>query len=842
MIYRLIFISILLVQATLGFATHIVGGELMYRLLDRETNTYRVTAQIFFDCENGNPQAIASDQTLYISQWDAKTKQFQRDFTVSTFNQTQVTKSEDYACINGPRNVCVTAYLYSAEVQIDPGENGVILAWQRCCRNRIIDNIVTPEATGFTAWTTIPPSRIENSSPLFTDIPPIYICVDAPLDITQEAFDFDGDSLAYKMSTPYRGGARAPDERIRPSSQQWYDRPDFQSVFWANGYDSKNPIPGEPALNLDARTGRLTMTPTERGVYVIGLLVEEWRDGLLLGVTRRDYQISVIQCDFNILANYRLNGGDVENGIYSFGCEDTVKLTNLSFVEPSISAEFHWDFGVPDTEDDKLITYDINDPVEYAYPGNGDYTITLTVKSDECEDEYEYQVRIRSSPPFDLGEDKVYCNDFVLDLYTRDPDAPDILWNTGSTRYSITVRDTGTYSVTVSYGECSYTDEINIGLDAIPDFSLIEDTLFCDEVLLEAELQMPNKRPEIKFAWTTSPQDTFTTVTITEPGTYSVTAANGNCALSKDMTVRVADQPEVPDALYCNEFIHTATVEQFPDATYSWSNGDQGLTSQISIFGQYWVESQQKHCRKRDTFNILNPVVSLDLGEDRNYCDSLNVVLDAGTDRAFYNWNTNDVSKTIQVNQPGFYKVEVRDTNGCVAVDSVTLTLSQSPRLSLGNDTTICKNSPTLLSAPAGFAYEWNVGSNEQQISIRDGGSYSVKITDDSGCFDIDTLEVIVDEGALPNDIYIPNSFTPNDDQLNDMFPFSESVKQTEYYILIFNRWGEKVFDSRTSDTPNWDGFYKGKRATQAAYIYYAYYRGCDGQARTRKGTVTPLF
>ena len=125
---------------------------------------------------------------------------------------------------------------------------------------------MSPEATGFTAWTTIPPSRIENSSPLFTDIPPIYICVDAPLDITQEAFDFDGDSLAYKMSTPYRGGARAPDERIRPSSQQWYDRPDFQSVFWANGYDSKNPIPGEPALNLDARTGRLTMTPTERGV------------------------------------------------------------------------------------------------------------------------------------------------------------------------------------------------------------------------------------------------------------------------------------------------------------------------------------------------------------------------------------------------------------------------------------------------------------------------------------------------------------------------------------------------------------------------------------------------
>lgn len=826
------------------YATHIVGGEIMYRLLDAETNRYRITAQLFFDCENGTPQAIAADQQLFISMWDAETKEYLGDFSFGTFSQTRVTKSQDYACINGPKNVCITAYLYSTEQTINPGPSGVILSWQRCCRNSIIKNIIAPGSTGFSAWTTILPN-IENSSPLFTDIPPIYVCVDAPLDITQDAFDFDGDSLAYKLVRPYQAGAIDPETRIRPSSEISSDRPPFNNIYWKAGYDDQNQIPGQPGLVYNETTGRITITPTETGQFVVGLMVEEWRDGQMIGVTRRDYQINVINCDFNILANYRVIGGDANNGIYSFGCEDTVRLRNLSYIKPGFTGKYFWDFGVPDLETDTLTTFTVDEVPEYTYPGNGDYTITLTVISDVCEDEYQYDVRIRSALPFDLGEDKVYCDNFEELLVTRDPDAPDILWNTGSKDYFITVRDTGTYIATVSYGECTYSDTVYLGKNEIPKFSIIDDTLFCEEedIFVELEVNLTEQRDDIKYIWTTGSTDTNANVTITQPGIWSVQVYNGDCIRSDDVRVWVADSPEVDNAFYCNDFVHTAEIQQFDEATYVWSNGQSGTTATFNAPGLHWVELKQRHCVKRDEFIIENSVVEVDLGGDRHFCDEIDTLIDAGgIDGYIYKWNTGDMTQSISINQPGRYKVQVINPAGCSDSAYVIYSLSESPTLELGDDTTICANSPTDLVAPSGFTYLWSNGKQEQVNTVLSAGLFSVIITDSLGCTGTDTLEVIVDPEALPSELYIPNSFTPNDDGLNDIFPFSTPVLQPEYYIAIYNRWGEKLFDSRDSDTQNWDGYYKGKKVQQDALIYYVYYRGCDGKNRTRKGTVTPVY
>ena len=85
--------------------------------------------------------------------------------------------------------------------------------------------------------------------------------------------------------------------------------------------------------------------------------------------------------------------------------------------------------------------------------------------------------------------------------------------------------------------------------------------------------------------------------------------------------------------------------------------------------------------------------------------------------------------------------------------------------------------------------------------------------------------------------IYYPNAFTPNDDKLNDLYVTpSEYIK--EYEIRIYNRWGEKVFES-TDMTKNWDGTYLGELAQQDAYAVIVITTGVDLVRRVHHGTIT---
>jgi gliding motility-associated-like protein len=169
--------------------------------------------------------------------------------------------------------------------------------------------------------------------------------------------------------------------------------------------------------------------------------------------------------------------------------------------------------------------------------------------------------------------------------------------------------------------------------------------------------------------------------------------------------------------------------------------------------------------------------------------------------------------------------------------------VSNSPTFNLGSDTTICINSPTTISAPSGFVkYLWNDESTGQSITTILEGLYKVTVTDNFGCIGSDSLFITVDENALPNEMYFPNAFTPNGDNLNELFPYQIDVAQPAYYIIIYSRWGEKVFDSRTSLTDNWDGTYQGEKVPNETFFYYVNYRGCDGNTRNSKGTVQPIY
>lgn len=104
----------------------------------------------------------------------------------------------------------------------------------------------------------------------------------------------------------------------------------------------------------------------------------------------------------------------------------------------------------------------------------------------------------------------------------------------------------------------------------------------------------------------------------------------------------------------------------------------------------------------------------------------------------------------------------------------------------------------------------------------------------DSGCRDTAELPVFVREWIK---FFIPNAFTPNSDNLNEVFrPFGLEGRVNRYEFRIFNRWGEKLYDGRDA-TQGWDGRFGGKLCQEGQYVYELYYRDYTGRAGYQKGS-----
>jgi len=170
------------------------------------------------------------------------------------------------------------------------------------------------------------------------------------------------------------------------------------------------------------------------------------------------------------------------------------------------------------------------------------------------------------------------------------------------------------------------------------------------------------------------------------------------------------------------------------------------------------------------------------------------------------------------------YTVSVKaDFPVCNSVnDNIKIWVKPFPIVNLGPDTTICLNGASYslldtvnLSNPD-IKWTWNTGDTTAILKIVHPGSYSVE-ADLNGCKTTD--EIVVRKDCYTD---VPNAFTPNNDGVNDyFFPrqfLSEGVKA--FTLTIFNRWGEKIFETTNFDGRGWDGKLNGKEQPVGVYVY----------------------
>ncbi|HOH22287.1 MAG TPA: gliding motility-associated C-terminal domain-containing protein, partial [Bacteroidales bacterium] len=174
-------------------------------------------------------------------------------------------------------------------------------------------------------------------------------------------------------------------------------------------------------------------------------------------------------------------------------------------------------------------------------------------------------------------------------------------------------------------------------------------------------------------------------------------------------------------------------------------------------------------------------------------------------------------------------------TDECLQVsDTIYLGYLYPIEVDLGNDTTLCEGQHLLLSAETPYCtYLWQDGSTEATYLVRYAGVYQVLVS--NLCFD-ETAEIEVFYQRCEQELYIPSSFTPNSDGLNDQFKpiFAYPDKIEEYTIYIYNRWGNLLFTSQNPEQ-GWTG----EGCMNGVYTYVIFYKTEGKGGKVVNGTVT---
>ena len=182
----------------------------------------------------------------------------------------------------------------------------------------------------------------------------------------------------------------------------------------------------------------------------------------------------------------------------------------------------------------------------------------------------------------------------------------------------------------------------------------------------------------------------------------------------------------------------------------------------------------------------------------------------------------------------GIYIDTLMADNGCDSIITLQLTVLPDPSPYLGIDTLLCAGDSLLLYPGKFTTYTWQDGSAHDHITVKKPGLYSVAVTDNCGSA---TDEIIIKEGIC--DIYFPTAFTPNNDGLNDLFKILRPNNLTEYHLSVYNRWGQKVFE--TFDySKGWNGVYNGQLQSSQTFVWHCEFkRPVDAKRTMKKGIVT---
>lgn len=514
-------------------ASHIIGGEIYYACTGG--SNYTITLVVYRDCTS----LTGFDNPAYVGVYNSSGTLVQNLAMYSPVINSVPVESAD-PCLEVPPGICVEQAIYTANITL-PAEDVYTIVYQRCCRNAGIVNINAPDATGSTYWQVIPDtgSTTGNSCPYFNNYPPSVICTTESIVFDHSATDPDGDSLVYHFITPYDGADAIAPMPIPPPP------PPYGNVLWLAGYSVDYQIDASPAFAIDPETGLLTGSATSEGRYVVGIAVDEYRDGVLLGTHFRDFQFNVVTCTPLVTA---------ATTDYTLDCEDlTVSFSNFS----TGADTYLWDFGDGTTSTEFAPTH--------TFPDTGTYYVTLIANPGfVCADTFIATVALYNTltANFDYVAG---CSGTPVGFTDQSvtTEAGDIIswdWNFGDGDSSSDMDpsheygDGGSYPVTLTVETdkgCVSTITENVNVDAGPSVNFSTDDVCQNEAADFTNLSTITTGTITEYDWDFGDGSTTMVESPTHmfdaPGDYTVTliafSANG-CSDTATENIHIGELPD----------------------------------------------------------------------------------------------------------------------------------------------------------------------------------------------------------------------------------------------------------------------------------------------------------
>ncbi|MCE3229157.1 MAG: domain containing protein [Bacteroidetes bacterium] len=690
-------------------ATHIVGGEIIYDKLN--DSTYKITLKVYRDCFNGVPPFDGASNGTTFSPC-ILTVYTGDSLLVGTYDIgapviTNIPPTINNPCVQPPGGICVEEGVYTYTLTLPPKAKGYYVIYQRCCRNGTILNLVAPGSQGGTYYTFIPGPEVvaSNNSPRYASFPPIFICNNVNFTFDHHATDPDGDQLVYSLCAPFQGLDPNCATVTSPNCLGYAVPPPYPTVNFVGPYNGGYPIASNPAFAINSVTGLLTGRPNLLGQYVVGVCVQEFRNGTLIQTHYRDFQFNVVSCIVQVVSGF------AEQEDKCLG--SAITFTNQSFGNLG-GLTYHWDFGVPVLTDD---TSNIFNPT-YTYPDTGKYQVTLIANPNKpCCDTFKGEVYVY--PPLQIDFPPLNKQCFKGNAFT--------------------------FSVQGAYLP-SATFKWDFGAASTPSVSTLK-----------------NPPP----------------VSYTQPGKYFVKLIGKQltCIDSFIDTVRVIGPPVAK--------INNLPTSLCDPAKVVFSNGS---ASDLPLTYQWYFSNGNASIEYQPT-QVFSPV--------------------------------------------GVYSATLMAFTSGLCIDtSITsvknITVNPSPKAGFTftpEITTIFDPEITFMNKASWDVSKWEYnfgdGTGTPYASdvhvYQDYGDYTITqvVTNPYGCKDtiVKTLKILPEHR-----FWIPNTFTPDDNLLNDNFlPIAIGI--INYEFDIFTRWGELIYSTQ-NPKEGWNGFYKGKECQQDVYVW----------------------
>lgn len=576
--------------------------------------------------------------------------------------------------------------------------------------------------------------------------------------------------------------------------------------------------------------------------------------------------------------------GDPE-AVSTSQCEGLV----VDFSNTIEGVEYTYDFG------DGTNSTQVGGNVNYEYSEPGTYIVTLTPTSNaNCAAPIEKEIVVTSPNEVDFSNDTEICSAdgqvSFMNESTINADNVMYSWefSNGTTSNEenpmITLTENGTVEaiLTASFGEnCTISSEQSFELIIFdPAEAEIEDVIACAGE--EVELN-PNANDDLTYVFENdgtliNPESNNPSVELTETNVYNVTITDptGQCEIMDEVAVEVPPMIETTvsdDVVQCGATLVNleASSEQAEEITWFISGEEEPL----GMGENYEFAPMQRttdfiirftdefDCSVEEMIQVNNNDPQVEIETPESICGGTDAEIIVNNliegDMLSYQWTPDNIDVIDDATSPmpmvspeetTTFVVMITNQLGCTIEEEALVEVSKIDGLEVtaAKDTILAGESTDLsVNRNGELTYKWTpeIGVSDPTspnpvVSPPTTTTYKVEVEDENGCTTEREITVtVLQSNCTEGFIYLPNAFTPNDDGQNDVL-FVRGFSITDVYLIIYNRWGEKVFESNSINN-GWDGTFNGEKVCSDVYGYYLEVTCFGGERFIDQGNITVL-